>query len=341
MKNKIAFRVDVSSKLGSGHFKRLKSLEEKLKFKKIFWFVSGEKKLIDFFFKKKRNIYKIKNEIKVLKILQKERINLIVTDISHDKNILKKKINKIHNFYKKNNIFVVSFDDPRHKIISDISIIPYDYNYKKIHIINKNCKIFIGRKYFFFSKKLIYYSNKQKELSKNVSKVLISISGTDFRNIGLEILNLIKDLAVSITIITGEKIKKKKIDIKTSKKIRYLNYTNSIEKLIFSSDVVIAGEGLIKYETSILKTPTLIIHQKDTKSKLIKKFLKHNTCKSLGLYNKKNKELLKKKIISYFKNYNLRLKNFKNAKKKFCAKDMIKGQNEIVREIKLKLIEIG
>lgn len=337
MKNKIAFRVDISSKIGSGHLKRLQYLEEKLKIKKIFWFVSGEKKLIDFFLKEKKNVIRIKNETTVYKTLKKEKINLIVTDISHNKNILEKKINKIQNFYKKKNIFLVSFDDPRHIILSDISIIPYDYERKKINIVNKNCKIFLGRKYIFFSKKLEHYSSKDKKISRQIFKVLISISGTDFQNIGNEILNLIKDIGIHITIISGKKINSKKINIRRLKKIKYLNFTNSMEKLIFDADVAIVGEGLIKYETSILNTPTLLIHQNDTKSQLIKRFLKHGTCKSLGLYDRKYAELFKKKIISYFKNYNLRLNNYKNAKKKFYAKDMIEGQNKIIRMIKSKL----
>jgi len=336
MKSKAAFRVDISSKIGTGHLKRLQHLEERLKIKKIFWFVSGEKKLINFFFKKKKNVFTIKNETAVYKTLKKEKINLIVTDISHNKNILEKKVYKILNFYKKKNIFLISFDDPRHVILSDISIIPYDYERKKINVINKNCKIFLGKKYTFFSKKLEHYSSKNKKISKQISKVLISISGTDFQNIGDEILNLIKDIGISITIISGKKINSK-IKIRKLKKIKYLNFTNSIEKLIFNVDVAIVGEGLIKYETSILNTPTLLIHQKDTKSELIKRFLKHHTCKSLGIYHKKYREFFKKEILSYFKDYNLRLSNYRNAKKKFYAKDMIKGQNKIIRTIKSKL----
>lgn len=337
MSNKAAFRVDISSKIGTGHLKRLQYLEERLKIKKIFWFVSGEKKLINFFLKKKKNVFIIQNETAVYKTLKKEKINLIVTDISHNKNILKKKIYKILNFYKKKNIFLISFDDPRHAILSDISIIPYDYDRKKLDIINKNCKIFLGKKYTFFSKKLEHYSSKNKKISRQISKVLISISGTDFQNIGDKILNLIKGIGISITIISGRKINSKKTKKRKLKKIKYLKFTNSIEKLIFDVDVAIVGEGLIKYETSILNTPTLLIHQKDTKSELIKRFLKHGTCKSLGLYQKKYLEFFKKEIISYFKDYNLRLSNYRNAKKKFYAKDMIKSQNKIIRTIKSKL----
>ena len=337
MKNKVAFRVDISSKIGSGHLKRLQYLEERLKIKKIFWFVLGEKKLIDFFFKNKKNVIRIKKEADVYKTLKKEKISLIVTDISHNKNILEKKINKIQSFYKKKNIFLVSFDDPRHEILSDISIIPYDYDRKRINIINKNCKIFLGKEYIFFSKKLEHYAGKSKKISRQISKVLISISGTDFKNIGNEIVNLIKDIGINITIISGKKINPKKINKKLIKKIEYLDFTNSIERLIFNADVAIVGEGLIKYEASILNTPTLLIHQNDTKSQLIKRFLKHGTCKSIGLYDKKYAELFKKEIISYFKNYNLRLSNYKNAKKKFYVKDMIKGQNKIIRIIKSKL----
>ena len=318
MIKKIAFRLDISSKIGNGHLKRLQYLGSRLKKKRILWFISGEKKLIDFFFKKKKNIFKVKNEIEVYKTLKKKKIGLIVTDISHHQNIVKKKINKIHKFYKKKKIFLVSFDDPRHPIYSDISIIPYDYDHKSINIKNKNCKIFLGKKYFFFSRKLEKYSFKNKKIFKKIKKVFISISGTDHRKIGLYILNLIKDYGINITIISGKKTSLKKINVEKLKNIKFLEYTNSIEKIIFESDVAIVGEGLIKYETSLLNTPTLIIHQKDNRSNLIKQFLKNQTCKSLGLYKKNRSNILKKEIFSYFNNYKLRLRNYNNAKKILC-----------------------
>ena len=51
---KIAFRLDISSKIGNGHLKRLQYLGSRLKKKRILWFISGEKKLIDFFLKRKK-----------------------------------------------------------------------------------------------------------------------------------------------------------------------------------------------------------------------------------------------------------------------------------------------
>ena len=105
-----------------------------------------------------------------------------------------------------------------------------------------------------------------------------------------------------------------------SKNIKYLNYTNNLTELIYKADVDIIGEGLIKYESAILKTPSLIIHQNDNNSYMINKFLNLKTCTSLGLYKKVNQKELKKQIISYLKNFNLMLKNYKNAKKYFLIK---------------------
>ena len=64
--------------------------------------------------------------------------------------------------------------------------------------------------------------------------------------------------------------------------------------------MAIIGEGLIKYESAILKTPSLIIHQNDNNSYMINKFLNLKTCTSLGLYKSKSKEL--KTNYSYLKN---------------------------------------
>ena len=164
MKKKIAFRVDISSKIGSGHFQRLKILEQLLIKKNIYWFVSGEKKLINFFFKNKiKNIFRIRNENDVYKNLIKEKINSIIMDLSYFKNIKSGKILKIQKFYKDKNIYLISFDDPRHKILSDISIIPYDYDLDKLKIINKNNKLFLGREYFLFSNQVKKLSLKKRK----------------------------------------------------------------------------------------------------------------------------------------------------------------------------------
>ena len=58
-------------------------------------------------------------------------------DISHQENLLKNKIYFKQKKYLNNNLKVISFDDPRQKIISNISIIPYVVPKKKLKNIKK------------------------------------------------------------------------------------------------------------------------------------------------------------------------------------------------------------
>ena len=192
------------------------------------------KKLINFFFKNKiKNIFRIKNKNDVYKNLIKEKINSIIMDLSYFKNIKSGKIFKIKKFYKDKNIYLISFDDPRHKILSDISIIPYDYDLDKLKIINKNNKLFLGREYFLFSNQVKKLSLKKKKINKKVKKVLISVSGTDFKNIGNNVLKLLNLTDIKFTIVQGKKSNTVKTKQINSKNIKYLNYTNNLPELIY------------------------------------------------------------------------------------------------------------
>ena len=149
MSSDIAFRVQVSKNIGVGHIKRLILLKHKLKINPI-WIISGNKEIIEKVFKNKKKFFFIKRfsqELKLIQIIKKKGIKKVVFDIANNSNIKTDQNIKIINLYKDNHLKTISFDNPRQKLVSDISIIPYDYNLgiKK----NKKTKIFIGSKYFF------------------------------------------------------------------------------------------------------------------------------------------------------------------------------------------------
>jgi len=336
MLSKFAFRVDISSKIGMGHYRRLLSFKDRLNLKNIFWILSGEKKIINFFFNKKKNLFYINNfydEVKACEILKKKNIEKVIMDISHTENIKNNKINLIQNLYKERNIHIISFDDPRHKINSDISIIPYDYKKKKLNILNKKCKSFIGTNYFFFPKKFDKFLGKKKKIIKKPDKILIAISGTDQNNIGIKITNLISNLNLQIKLLPGQNKNLTSLK-KNSDKIKIIKFSSSIEKVIKWCDIAIVGEGLIKYEIALFNTPCLIAHHKDISSELIKKFLSLKTAVSLGKYKNNLSNSFKEKIISYINNFKLRNLNSKNSLKSFNYKKLLDKQKKLIKIIK-------
>ena len=71
-------------------------------------------------------------------------------DLGFEKNIFSKKIYKIQEIYLKSKIKLISFDDARQKIMSDISIIPTVSSSKLVFKRAKKQKFFVDTNIIFF-----------------------------------------------------------------------------------------------------------------------------------------------------------------------------------------------
>jgi spore coat polysaccharide biosynthesis predicted glycosyltransferase SpsG len=256
---KIAFYAEADPKIGIGHVVRLKNTQNLIKNKKIVWFFSGDKKFADSFLKKYYYLNKIDNKNFTNtfdKILRKEKINKIFVDIANRNNLKNSKsFEKFFKFFKKKNYFLISFDDPRLKILSDISIIPYVFDKKKIIVENKNVKKIHGKKYFFSSPYFNFYKKKNKVIKKKIKKIFIFLTGYNTSNSVKDILKNFSNTKYDITIYSnGSKI------INNNKNIRLIGFRENLAKLYFDSDVAIVGEGLSRYETALLGVPTVLIY---------------------------------------------------------------------------------
>jgi len=347
MSKNFAFRVEIDGQIGMGHYKRLISLSEQLGSKNISWFISGDRVLASLLLRNKSFFYlgvskKKSLEDLCLKYIEKKNITKIVLDLSYKDNLKNNKILSIIKFYKKNNILVTSFDDPRHKITSDVSIIPYQIKKKSLNIVNKNSKIFLGLNYFFFSKKILNIHNNN--FKKKINNILIFISASDKGNIGYKILKLIITLNCEIILITNIKNipainRQLKVFIsshptKSLNKIKIIPLTNNFEKYLKWSDLIISGEGLVKYEAIFLNKPLILVHVNDNNSETIKIFLSKNACLSLGKYKDYLENDYKQKMLSYILDYKTRLVHFKNSNSFFDKKNLLTQQKKLISTLR-------
>ena len=324
MSSDIAFRVQVSKNIGIGHIKRLILLKHKLKINPI-WIISGNKEIIEKVFKNKNKFYFIKRfsqELKLIQIIKKKGIKKVVFDIANNSNIKIDQNIKIINLYKDNHLKTISFDNPRQKLVSDISIIPYDYNLgiKK----NKKTKIFIGSKYFFNRKNFI-----ENNVPIKINKILITIGGSDYRNIGLKLLKLFKYSNFKIRLLVGLN---NKFEF-NNQNHKIIKMEDNIDKHLKWCDIIICGEGITKYEAVYQNKPVIIIHQFDVRSHLIKQFLSQKTCLSLGLYSNKIEKSYKESINRYIYDKEIQSKHNKAQKKILNDPLIIKKQKILLREI--------
>ena len=128
----LAFRVHIAKNIGLGHFKRLDILKKKLK-QNVTWIVSGDKKIIYSNLKKNKDLFIVKslNDEKNLAYkLYKNNFQKIVLDIANAKFLKKNLYERVISIYKKFNFKIISYDLPNKKKLSDVSIIPYNFNNK-------------------------------------------------------------------------------------------------------------------------------------------------------------------------------------------------------------------
>ena len=324
--NSIALRVDVSKNIGLGHLKRLLLLKKRMDLKKVFWLVNGDKKIFFSIVKKNKKTFFSNNENKMINFLKRKSINKVVMDISHQKNLLKNIIYYKQKKYIKNNLKIISFDDPKQKIISNISIIPYVVSKRAIKK-HKKTLLFKGHKYFLHDIK------KNLQTQNKIKNILIVISGTDPKNVAIKIYKILKDLNFNFKVILGENFKENGSFYYNKNKHHFIKRSKNLNKEFSWCDLVICGEGHTKYESILANKPTIVINQFNKKNYLLKNFTNLNVCLPIDNFKSKKREFIKSCLINYISDKKKRIRHKKNINKHFNHNVILKNTNHMIKKI--------
>lgn len=324
----IALRVDANNNVGLGHLIRIKGFifRNINIYQKFIIIVKGTKNIIaKNFSHKKIKIYYIKNPNigglkNILRILNYEKCEILISDISYKNNLLKKNFFKnYYNFFKNNKIMTVSFDDPRQKIYSDVSIIPYPLKPNFLRA-SKKSKILKGIRFTCFNKDLKRTKKRIKIVPKNI---LIALSGNKHNKISIKILKEILQLKLNIKIklFSLKKINTKNIFLEKlpKKKIIFLDKINNMNSLLDWSDLIIIGEGLMRFEAAVKGVPSIFLNNVENTSKntvLINQFLKLGSAFFVNL-NDNKKNSFRIKFLKLYKSNLIRKRQSHNGFKKF------------------------
>ena len=273
---KILFRTSggatANKELGTGHIFRTINLSKQFKDHKKLFLVEdygGVKKIFQ-----SNNILNIKflkpnisikeDYEETLKIIKKEKIDLIIIDKIYTSKIYIKKLKK--------QIFTV--------YITDL----FDYEFPANIVVNGfiglknqitsnkyNSKCLVGPSFQILSNK---YKNKLK-IKKN-NDLLITLGGYDankiIENLCSILPNFLEKLKIKIILgpITKKPICLTKIERKFKNKLKIIKYTKDLRKEIIQSKIGLCAGGVTTYEFATLKVPFGIIcqykHQKITAS---------------------------------------------------------------------------
>mgnify|MGYP001364633359 CR=1 FL=1 len=120
-------------------------------------------------------------------------------------------------------------------------------------------------------------------------------------------------------------------------KFLLINEIKNINTLLNWSDIVITGEGLLRFEAAVKGVPSIFLNNVENSQKnteLINEFLKLKTSLFFKLSNFKFK-LFKLKFIKFYKNYELRKIYSFNGRAKLDLKGA-KRISDIIRKYYLK-----
>ena len=332
-------RVDLDRKSGLGHYYRILSILKYLKIKnykivtsylsKNSFFDLNKKNILNLYSHEKRNLSEIVDAKLFLKLIKDKKKTIVIKD-SYKLNYnwerqVKKKIKKL----------VVISDDIHSKHFSDFYINhnPELLNLNNIHrkILKqnnkKNCNFLLGPKFAMFNASL-----DKKKLIK--TDVLFYNGGSGNVFVYKKIIDhLIKKTNLRIGLIIGPfcNIKKYANEYKNSKRLKILIQPNNILPYIKSTKLFISPAGISMFESSFLKTPSLLFRMNSNQNLNDSEYEKLGHYFILDKFDLRFTKKISELILNLYKNINDLKKlfngssiNLKNIKKNYVRELLFK-----------------
>jgi len=261
----IVFRVDSSSKIGTGHVMRCLVLAEKLRSKGcsiIFICKNNEGNINDIIINKGFKLFILEQnnwqheEIK--KIITNENIQvnwLIIDNYSLDFEFEY----QMCQYVKK----IMVIDDLENRwhfcnVLLDQNL--YDVPIKYKSLVPQDCKIFLGLEYLLLREEFKVAKEKVK-IKNKIENILVSFGGTDSVNETTKVLEGLKTLQnVNIDVVVGNSNINKYIIkyICYKQNYNYYEQVNNIAELINKADIAIGAGGISMWERCYLGCPSLV-----------------------------------------------------------------------------------
>ena len=325
----IAFRVEASYEVGTGHIYRCLNLAETFNnssnqiyfiCKKVNIFFKKKIENSGFLLKKINNCKNLDDDFEITKkILTNIEIDLLIID---NYNIKYSWENKISRSVKK----ILVIDDLFEKHYCNY-LLNYSFKkYSKKLLGNINCKLLTGTKYTVLNNAEKFKVKNKKNLE--TKNLFIFFGGTDGKNITTKIIRILKNdefQHLNIHLVLGI-FNKNKIKIKKTLKLNYniKLYSNlgNLNYLLNKSDTAIVSGGTVLLEAIAAGLKILVINQSSNQS-YNSIYLK----KKKYLRILKDRDINKNKLLKFIlkKNNNIRNNiidyNGTNRIKKFLLKN--------------------
>lgn len=220
-------------------------------------------------------------------------------------------------------------------IIDDLNILPFradvvlnpNYDAEKLPYKNKNKNknkiiFLLGVKYFLFRPEFIEAADKQRIIRKQVSRVLITLGGSDVLKVTPKVMRALVQLSrahpMELVIASGLHRRDNSLFSLLSDfsgAYRICDGSGNMAELMLWCDLAITAGGLTKYETALTGTPSIIISQAKHQYDLTELFGREGTALHLGFGSQVSEDKIREAIEGLLFDYSRRLNMSLNGKR--------------------------
>lgn len=252
--------TEAGDKIGYGHFTRCKAIQK--------YILDKNENCKLFLFTNSSELKESKNQIISNWI---NDIDKIIQHIGKASNIIIDSYLAGHDVYKKlfdNSRFLLAIDDYNRMVYPAHLIINPNLNFDMLDYSNQETKVVGGLDYIILRSDIINKKSRFK-VKYSIKNILITLGGSDYRNILSKLLNIFYDSEYNVLVVTGtEEYKIKITNSHKSKNYSIYGYLSASEMVLkmLECDLAISGCGQTLHELSYLGIPTIgICIDKDQK----------------------------------------------------------------------------
>ncbi len=326
MKKKLLIRVDANSLIGIGHVTRCLHFANNFKNYEIYFFIKKNTRIKEFISSYNYRVIELQNDFsknEELEILTSYSSNLLILDIRGEKDDYYKDFSEK---FKK----ILRFDDS----INSINIYSDFYlNYNlyseniKFSAVNEKCNLFLGPKYYVINPIFTKYENYKKLIRDHVENILITMGGSDPKNLTLKIIETIVNLPnIHLNVVLGKlytnfdkiNLLKKGFD----SKITLFHDIHDMPEKMTNNDLIITSGGNTSFEAAFMGIPGTLINQNELQLKNSIMYDKKGTFLDLGMGEKLLKEVIRERIKKLLLSKDLRYKMYHKCKELEISQDI-------------------
>jgi spore coat polysaccharide biosynthesis predicted glycosyltransferase SpsG len=275
---KIAFRIDISNEIGTGHLMRMKALSDvftELNHHCVFF--KGEDEPVDY-----------------------SGFDIIILDtyqITNDYISVLNSPDRLLVCYDDNALYTYSCD-----VLLNSNLHAHELEFR---FGEKIPRLFLGGKYALLRRE--FRESDTLEIRENAKNVFICFGGSDPHNMTPKIIHALNEIEeINLFVVLGEYTKNDEEVFKLSDKANIFKAPESISRIMKKCDIAVTAAGSMVYESACIGIPAIIITQADNQM-LIADYMRR---KGLAIYSDDRKNVdfdsLKKEIISLLGNFNCR-----------------------------------